>query len=140
MPGWTSLHLPAFVKSIPNALAWLTKKEPEPFTDGDNNSGGHWKRMPGGDTNRIVFQCAGHVQCPVKVKVQQGMLKFGNGPISFLHNGEQHAEEVQSKDRANARLSREEKAAADQAMQWRRSPQAMPKLQESWPSLPQEPA
>lgn len=65
-----------------------------------------WKRCPGGEgQTRAIFQCDGHHDCPVKIRLN------GNaGFIKLEGNGEVHSAEEKVFDRKNAALTMEEKA------------------------------
>jgi hypothetical protein len=65
-----------------------------------------WKRCRGGEgQTRAIFQCDGHHDCPVKLRLN------GNaGCIKLEGNGEVHSAEEKVFDRKNAALSIEEKA------------------------------
>ena len=77
------------------------------FDDDGKNSDSAWTRLPGGDANRITYECSMHVACGVKVRLN---VKSLGGSLERIV-GVEHSSEINEFDRLNAALTKSQKKA-----------------------------
>ena len=96
-------------ESMEAGLAALHK-----FTDGGENPGCCWARVPGGDAHRIKFSCTQHDGCGVLVR----LLATSSGIWLERARAVKHTGELNNYDRSNAALTREQKGSAREAVRY----------------------
>jgi len=93
--------------SVPASTMEDAKKQLRTFNDLGKNPKCEWNRWNGGSPAREqYFSCGAHVDCPVKLKVYT----MGGVFLMAKLRGEDHADEIALYDRANASLTKDQKA------------------------------
>ena len=68
------------------------------YNDGTKNPSCNWKRAPGGDAQRIVFDCSMHLDCGAKVRLVA--TPSGSAALEKLSDVE-HSDQINEYDRVD---------------------------------------
>ena len=85
------------------------------YHDGTKNPSCFWKRLPGGNAQRIVFACSLHIDCGVKVRAVA--TPSGGSALERL-SGMDHSDKINEYDRVDAALTREQKSSFREAKRY----------------------